>query len=490
MVLKMPLRRAAMMRVLVALCAGCGGAIPEATTPAADTTAPVEQDQTDTTEDEPEPPSTIAHADITGTALAQDESRLFFAGPPLAAADGGYEGADGDLVWTVAKKGGEPVPLFDGAHGPVKGVAVGDGKVLWTVSGTLVLSAQGDMAATTYRKGQVMRATTAGKGSTVLARNQAEPGAIVAAGGRVFWISQIDDTGERSAIRRAPIKGGKTKTLSQGKTAPVAIAANERHVFWLSSGEGEDGWETYLWRIGVDGGKVKQLATLPGEPGVLTVSGDTVFAASSAQLAQVPAGGGEPVLLDEGLNEPRGIAVDAQFVYWTDRGLRTVKRAAVGGGDVEVLATDQREPGGITVDDRGIYWMVKGAIRKIDKHPPEPQAKADKPPDDPQPADPFAPLAEQDEGPASLPEGASQGGTTSIDDGEDPEQLPPKWIKCKRDKQCVLIEAGCCYKIGVNKKFRKKARKKLPRSTCDTQCDYGNIEAVCEDRNCRAVIRP
>jgi len=66
-----------------------------------------------------------------------------------------------------------------------------------------------------------------------------------------------------------------------------------------------------------------------------------------------------------GQSYPRGIAIDAKYVYWVDYvgALSTtgsVNRAPIGGGTVVTLASGLAAPVGITVDAAAIYWTNQG----------------------------------------------------------------------------------------------------------------------------------
>jgi hypothetical protein len=485
--------RAASVAVALIAAMGCGSSASDAAEPGPGESGAVGDPSGHAPTDPgaqshaPEVPTTLARADITGATLTHDEDRLYFAGPPLADADGNYYGPDGDLIWSVRKRGGHPQSLFDNPLGPVAGVAVDRGKVIFSVGGALELSASGDMASSTYRKGQIMRAAASGGPPKIVAKNQVEPKAVAVEGGQVFWFVEDDGSPGAAAVRRAATGGGKIRNIARGATAPGAVAVSDKHVFWLSTGEDPDaGWTTHLWRADRDGGKTRKLATFEGEPRAVVCEGDEVFVATAGIIARVPVAGGDPVRLVEDSRQPQALAIDADKVYWTSREAGEILSVSRQGGAIDVLVRNQDEVGGIVVDDRAIYWTVKSAIRKLRKAGAEQPTAAPTPEQPEEPADPFAPIEEDKAPPKPL---AKAGGTTSSDK-IDPDDLPEKWLKCKKHKQCVLIETGCCMLISVSKKFKKKARKALPHSTCDAECSYENITARCEDKLCRAVLSP
>ena len=66
---------------------------------------------------------------------------------------------------------------------------------------------------------------------------------------------------------------------------------------------------------------------------------------------------------------PMRLAMDSEFVYWTDFRGGQVLRAPVGGGAIKVLASQQAGPCGITVDSSTVYWTnnTGGSVMSVPK---------------------------------------------------------------------------------------------------------------------------
>ncbi|MCA9706219.1 MAG: hypothetical protein KDK70_10250 [Myxococcales bacterium] len=71
------------------------------------------------------------------------------------------------------------------------------------------------------------------------------------------------------------------------------------------------------------------------------------------------------MVLADGLTGGRGLALDLDYVYFTDQDQGLVHRVHKGGGDGAVLAMDQQQPYGIVVGGDQVYWanfVVGGGV--------------------------------------------------------------------------------------------------------------------------------
>jgi hypothetical protein len=91
--------------------------------------------------------------------------------------------------------------------------------------------------------------------------------------------------------------------------------------------------------------------------------------ATDAMKGTVESGnGGSVTTLASRQLHPAGVAIDGQYVYWTDNAADQVMRAPLGGGNADTLASNQGGPRQIAVDANAIYWTsASGTVMKLAK---------------------------------------------------------------------------------------------------------------------------
>lgn len=75
-----------------------------------------------------------------------------------------------------------------------------------------------------------------------------------------------------------------------------------------------------------------------------------------------PAGGCAPLPI-VGISNPKGIAVDANYLYWTNAGTNSIGRAALDGSaaNASFITGNVNSPYGIAVDNNNVYWANSGS---------------------------------------------------------------------------------------------------------------------------------
>jgi len=156
-----------------------------------------------------------------------------------------------------------------------------------------------------------------------LACNQDTPSGLAVSNGVLYWTQY--DTGQ--SIMSVPVTGGTPTTVVSNQDYPWAIAADANNIYWTNYDN--------------DG----------------AVSGGTT---NAGQVLQAPVGGGTVITLQMGLEDPYGIAIDSQNVYFTTYAGGRVKKVPIGGGTVVTLAQGLNEPCYIAASGGNVYWSNYG----------------------------------------------------------------------------------------------------------------------------------
>jgi hypothetical protein len=251
-------------------------------------------------------------------------------------------------------------------------------------------------------------AKSAGRG-TVLAENEELVVELAADGEHVFWVSDqtlrklppaggtpvevgmvdgetmaLDAThayfagGIRGSITKLSKQGGSIETIVTGEKEPTSIAVDSSGVYWAN-------WSSYdmgpvadgsIARSALDGSGVTPLAeSLEYVRGIALDADDVYFVgASDEQLYRFPKAGGTPVVIATGLYDPSGPVLDADGIYLRTRarpddpdGQDAIVRASREGGDLEVLVSERYGIGGIGVHAGYVYYTRSGGFASCDR---------------------------------------------------------------------------------------------------------------------------
>jgi len=86
-------------------------------------------------------------------------------------------------------------------------------------------------------------------------------------------------------------------------------------------------------------------------------------------VQKIPAGGGSPVIVASGFDQPAGVVTDAKGnVFVTDFGHGLIKKIPAGGGAATTVASGLNTPYGITIDAKGNLYVTSrdgGTVQKI-----------------------------------------------------------------------------------------------------------------------------
>jgi hypothetical protein len=210
----------------------------------------------------------------------------------------------------------------------------------------------------------------AGRCLVTLAASQVNPAGIAVDGTHVYWTNtgnpDVNFTSDGS-VMMAPIGGGAATLLAAGPS-PGEIALDGTNVYWTNYGtyglDAPNGDGAVMTRRIAAGLSVALVAG--GTPWAIAVDDTSVYYADFRSLAKVPKNGGAATALiseqsyPATIAAPTQIAVDPTSVYWTDTYNCLVMKAALGGGNPLVLAEGQNDPWGIAVDQTSVYWTNGG----------------------------------------------------------------------------------------------------------------------------------
>lgn len=183
----------------------------------------------------------------------------------------------------------------------------------------------------------------------------------------VYWSTISVDAGadaepEGAIVRVAPDGGSRSVVaVATSPTNTGAIALDATHVYW--------GTTTDKVRRAPKGGGLVESFDLPSVAGQLTrltVSSDTVFVSiragtTSGRIDAIPLSGAPSSTIAENQEQPYGIAVDTQHVYWVSMGAGgagsgRITQALLDGGSLVSIPSNGVQPQYLATDGKELYW--------------------------------------------------------------------------------------------------------------------------------------
>ena len=180
--------------------------------------------------------------------------------------------------------------------------------------------------------------------------------AIVTDGMTVYYTSS-------SSIRMGPLSGGNNGTFVGANSAIYGLAFDTDMLFWgLADGT--------IWSSATSIVLPTKLGGGPPIAGNIALDMSTIYWSSSEGIHSMPRVGGNVTNLAPASATVHALEVDATHVYWTDDMLGLVQRVSKdGNGKPEILAYNQQGPWGLALDGQYVYWSntATGEIFKVPK---------------------------------------------------------------------------------------------------------------------------
>lgn len=205
------------------------------------------------------------------------------------------------------------------------------------------------------------------------------PTAIVSDGTFVWWMNQANQNLGRRAVAPplAPILNFGNATSND--VGYLVLAGGK--LFWTRGFDNGAGVAPHVYRSNPDGTDIEVVANYPspanqfdGYGGITADATHVYWGAEHSGIYRAAFGAatcnegfvGSDLCQNLSGGSPFGIAVDDNFVYWTEPGPNgvanagSVKRAPKTGGASATIATGQDNPRAIAVMDGYVYWANRG----------------------------------------------------------------------------------------------------------------------------------
>ncbi len=208
--------------------------------------------------------------------------------------------------------------------------------------------------------GTVVRALKNGANVVTLAGAQQNPLGLALSATALYWTNW---TG--GAVHACPLTGCASLTtppVLAGGTHPWAIAIDGSRVFWNANGDGN------IWRTPTESGTSTTVAIALNGPVDVKVDATYAYFTSAGEVSRVRKDGAgllESIARNQIASEY--LALDAAHIYWTQNGTApgytdgVVMAADLDGANPTRISSSEHRPRGIAVEATGLYWTNYGS---------------------------------------------------------------------------------------------------------------------------------
>ncbi len=195
-------------------------------------------------------------------------------------------------------------------------------------------------------------ASAPGTPKVINGKDASNPSGIGVDAANVYW---LNDNG--TVWKQALAGSSAAVQLSQPIVAAGPIAVDKTNVYFYQ--EDDNG---HVYKVPIEPASPPVVPTLVAHslgPNGIASDGTNVFYSDDVGIWRVAVAGGAPIALYNGPTKPESIAIDADFVYWTEAASSTISRVAKKGGSTVVIANTIFEGLGLAVDAGNVYFTTE-----------------------------------------------------------------------------------------------------------------------------------
>ncbi len=209
----------------------------------------------------------------------------------------------------------------------------------------------------------------------VLVENRAAPQDLVVGGAFVYWVEQgtFANLAHDGLVLRAPIAGcappatGCPARLAEDQISPGGVALDGEHLYWPEHSDGLSVTATgKIWQLDLRTSEKVLMAGGQDRPRKVAVDGTRLYWITADEVRGRYVEGGTPggVSIASGQASPVDLTLTATRVLWTSYGTSdysgSVRLADLDGSNQQTVAQSLQQPRGLATDPTYLYWTNAG----------------------------------------------------------------------------------------------------------------------------------